>query len=324
MPLKTIPFFVTLLGTFSLFFNSRILGNYMYPPSAREENTLYFTSAVVNGNTKEPHDSETTIIINTSLIKTHPSLLMFNASFDSLRYLHGLPRKAPIVITIDGLMSEGHTHYHYEPNDTYENRQRLQDYVRNLRLKFKGDKHVTILHSYTSGLLTVNLRMAMDFVNTKYVLVVQHDLRFIHDVDYKAMVQSMEDNPEILNIIRFAHDKNSLHQNYLKLEHVEDKSFCNTIFRDKKNGLEYVPQAFSDQNHFTTKDYYLWMLDRLGPTPRFMETAMMKEGFDEVRNCRKFGQWLYGPEGSGPYIEHLDGYNKEEIAESDDDRYTVV
>lgn len=300
------------LACLLLFFNSKLV---TIPSSARETKTLDITSAVANGTIEEPHDYETTIIINTSLIKTHPSLLMFNASFDSLRYLHGLPPKSPIVITIDGLISEGQKLYHYKPNDTYENKQILQEYVRNLRLKFKDDKHVTILHRYTSGLLTVNLKMAMDFVDTKYVLVLQQDLRFIHDVDYKAMVQSMEDNPETLHIIRFYTRKNNLSKSQLKIKDEEDKAFCNTIFRDEKNGLEYVPQIWSDQNHFTTKAYYLWMLDALGPSPRFMETVMMKRRWDAVRNCQEFGQWLYGPLGSGPYIEHMDGYNKEEIAE---------
>jgi hypothetical protein len=248
---------------------------------------------------------DTTIVINTSLIKTHPSLEMFNATFDSLRYLHGLPPKTPIVITIDGLLSE--KRYKYKPNDNKENKMKLQEYVRRLRLKFKNDKHVTILHSYESGLLTVNLKMAMEHVETKYVFVIQHDLRFIHDVNYTALLRSMEENPDTLNIVRFHQRKNIVASAFKMLKEPEGKKNCTSIFRDEKNGLEFVPQVFSDQNHLTTTKYYKWMLDMMGDSPRFMETVMLNAIAKYPTECRTFGQWLYGPPGSGPYIEHMDG-----------------
>ena len=68
-------------------------------------------------------------------------------------------------------------------------------------------------------------------------------------------------------------------------------------------------------NHITTKEYYERLLNDLGPTPRFMETAMMaKFGADKSRRtCREVGQWLYGEMFSGPYIEHLDGQHRKDI-----------
>jgi len=54
-----------------------------------------------------------------------------------------------------------------------------------------------------SGLLTFNLEMAMDYVDTKYMLVIQHNLRFIHDVNYTALIRSTEENQDNL-IFTFA------------------------------------------------------------------------------------------------------------------------
>ena len=277
------------------------------------------TSQKLDIPNEEPDDESesfsTTIIINTSFIKTHPSLLMFNATFDSLRHLHGLPPKTPVVITVDGLIPEGAHSYHYISNDSEENRETYQEYVRNLRLKFKKDKHVTILTNYNFGLLTVNLRMAMDFVDTKYVLVIQHDLKFLRDVDYAGLIQSMEDNPETLKIVRFSKRPNTAYPAWLRIENEETKEYCTQPFHDEKNNMTFVPQVFSDQNHVTTKEYYLWMLDKLGPTKRFMENAMMYsiDVEKDPKSCRTYGQWLYGPLRSGPWIQHMDGHGTERI-----------
>ena len=284
------------------------------------ENTreLVIPNNIYNGEPESEREiTSTTIIINTSFIKTHPSLLMFNATFDSLRHLHGLPPKTPVVITVDGLIPEGAHSYHYISNDSEENRESYQEYVRNLRLKFKKDKHVTILTNYNFGLLTVNLRMAMDFVDTKYVLVIQHDLKFLLDVDYTGLIQSMEDNPETLKIVRFASFKNMNYHDWSRIENEETKEYCTLPFHDEKNNMTFVPQVFSDQNHVTTKEYYLWLLDVLGPQRRFMETAMMYHSNPEKdpKSCRTNGQWLYGPLHSGPWIQHLDGKHSEGIAQ---------
>lgn len=254
---------------------------------------------------------DTTIIINTSLIKTHPSLELFNATFSSLRFLRGLPTHTPIVITVDGLLSK--QLYRYQPNDTEENKQRLQEYVKRLSLRFKNESHVRILHSYDAGLLTVNLKMAMEFVDTKFVFVIQHDLSFIHEINYTALIQSMKENPE-LNIVRFHNRRNIIPQRFFTIGDIETKTNCTSIFRDEKNGLEFVPQVFSDRNHVTTKKYYEQLLDKIGNKPRFMEAVMLNALRKNPGKCREFGQWIYGPIGSGPYIKHLDGKNSNGVS----------
>lgn len=262
-------------------------------------------------NTTKENSFDTTIVINTSLIKTHPSLELFNATFASLRYLRGLPANTPIVITIDGLISK--KLYKYQPNDTKENKQRLQEYVKRLRLRFKYESHVTILSSYDAGLLTINLKMAMDHVDTKFVFVIQHDLSFVHEINYNALIQSMKENPD-LNIVRFHNRKNIVPQRFYTIENKDIKKKCTSIFRDEKNGLEFVPQVFSDRNHITTKEYYKNMLEMMGDTPRFMETVMLNSLKKDLSKCREFGQWIYGPLGSGPYIKHLDGQHSDGIS----------
>lgn len=264
--------------------------------------------------------------MTTALCKSHPGLALFNITFDSLHYLKGLPEDAPVIITVDGLIREGQRIQNYEPNDTEENRQRLQEYVMNLRRKFKNDRRVQILQAYDVGLLTRNLAMAMELVNTKYVLVLQHDLPFVKDVNFTNLIQTMEDHPEVVEIVRFAHFCNFVNLDYQKLENEEDRKFCTEPFSDKKNGIELVPNRFADRNHITTKEYYVKLLDDLGPTPRFMESAMMhKFGIDMSRKtCRKAGQWLYGPMSSGPYIMHLDGQKNDDIVSSFENFTSII
>ena len=83
--------------------------------------------------------------------------------------------------------------------------------------------------------------MAMDFVDAKSVLVIQHDLSFIVDVDYTALIQSMEDNPEFLNIVRFHKKKNIPFSDWMDLEDEEARKYCSHPFRDEKNYMTFIP-----------------------------------------------------------------------------------
>ena len=250
------------------------------------EMTEGLKSDSIKGHTS--YQIDTTILITSSLIPTHPSISMINKTLNSLRLLHGLPDGSPIFVTVDGL----------DPSrsDNLKNRQRLQEYVRNLRLTFRHyDDHVTILTSYTFGHLTNSLKMAVELVDTKYIYVVQHDFPFSKPINHTALVESMRENPQ-LHIVRFNKRKNAKMVG----------AGCDIVTHS--NGLDFVLNKWSDNNHFTTKSYYVDMLKRLGPTPRAPESPMMHA---QNNNCSLFGQYLYGGVGDGPYIEHLDGRNTE-------------
>ena len=232
---------------------------------------------------------DASIIITSSLIPTHPSISIINSTICSLKLLLGLSGASPILITVDGL--------DVARSDSQENRQRLQDYVRNIRLAFRNDARVRILTSYTYGHLTNSLKMAVELVDTKYVYVIQHDFPFVKAINHPALVMSMEENQE-LRIIRFNKRTNTKMAGH----------GCNLSMHS--NGLDFVLNRWSDNNHFTTKQYHVDMLKRLGPTPRAPESPMM---YAQGKNCSLYGQYLYGGVGDGPFIHHLDGRNKEVV-----------
>lgn len=267
-----------------------------------------------DGERETPSEHDTTIVINTSIIKEHPSWNMLNDTIHSLRFLNGLPDDTPMVITIDGLSIEKDKQA-YKKNDSLENKERLQEYAQSLRLHYKYDKHVTILQAYVTGFVTNSMRMAMDFVDTKYILALQHDLIFIKEVNYSALIQSMKENPKELHTVAFANHKNqNPSQFYERKEGI--KEYCCRGFKDEKNGLEFVLDRYSDHNHLTTKKYYEWMLDKVGPTGRFFEGPMLEsDNWDIKEDCQTYGQWLYGPLADGPYIRHLDGYGRHQNAD---------
>ena len=231
---------------------------------------------------------DSTVIITSSLIPTHPNMTMLSSTYQSLKMLHGLQNGTPIFVTVDGL----------DPakNENEENKKRLQEYVQNLRHAFRNNNRLKILTSFTFGHLTNSLKMAVDLVDTQYVYVVQHDFPFVKPVNHTAIVESMRENPQ-LHIVRFN-------------KRVNEKMVgpgCDVKIHS--SGMDFVLNKWSDNNHFTTKKYYVDMLARLGPTPRAPESPMM---YAQGSNCSLFGQYLYGDVGDGPYIKHLDGRNTEE------------
>ena len=149
------------------------------------------------------HDS--TVIITSSLIPTHPSRTMLNSTHNSLKMLHGLQNSTPVFVTVDGL----------DPakNDNEENKKRPQECTQNTRLAFKNDHRVKVLTSYTFGHLTNSLKMAIDMVDTEYVYVVQHDFPFVKPINHTAIVESMRKIPELHIVLPQHLGPPNLHQN---------------------------------------------------------------------------------------------------------------
>lgn len=233
-----------------------------------------------------PTNFDSTVVITSSLIPTHPNMTILNSTYHSLNMLQGLRNGFPVLVTVDGL----------DParSDNEENKKRLQEYVRNMRFTFRKNG-VKILTSYTYGHLTNSLKMAVELVDTEYVYVIQHDFPFVKPINHTALVASMRDNPQ-LQIVRFNKKRN------------QKMIGPGCDVKIHSHGMDYVLNKWSDNNHFTTKKYYVDMLGRLGPTPRAPESPMM---YAQGSNCSLFGQYLYGGVGDGPYIKHLDGRNTE-------------
>lgn len=236
--------------------------------------------------------TDTTVIITSSLIPTHPSIRMVNETVDSIReMLEGLAYNTPILISVDGRKE-------YNKEDT----ERLQGYVENLRIRFQHDPYVTILNNYQFGHISNSIRVALLMVETEFVYVVQHDFKFIKPINHSALTGLMTEIPEQIQIIRFNKGKRTKQDDPLAI--------CSDYnqFTSVKYGTNLTLAHWSDNNHLTTKRYYQKILEQIGPTPRAVESPLMHCLVYNTSDCTYLRQYVYNWE-DGPFIKHLDGRN---------------
>ena len=177
---------------------------------------------------------DTTILITSSFVPTHPSTLLIESVINSLDYLHGLPSSTPIIITIDGAFGD--------PQNQRDHHQdkiaRLTQYVNTLRFMkrtaatstsedatstrqsnptFKSQSifhkysNITIIYHHDRRLhLLGNVRYAMKhLIQTEFVYVLQHDIPFIHPINHTALLTTMKQYPRMVRLIRFSNTPTS-------------------------------------------------------------------------------------------------------------------
>ena len=244
---------------------------------------------------KQGLDMDTSIIIPSSLIPTHPNITMINQTLHSLKHLRGLSPKAPIFITIDFPKNS-------PTNQTLE---RLDQYIQNLKDLVQHQTNIHIIQSMAHRHLSGNLRLAIDRVHTKFVYLVQHDFPFLKDIDHNNLRKSLEEYPQYLRNVRF--EKNNRIWGPVCHEWIKRLNISDTTPADHVNGLNFTLfQKWSDQNQFALRSYYDEQLTRIGTSPRFPEQPQQYAA--DTVSCAMFGQHVYGNYGEeGKYILHLDG-----------------
>jgi hypothetical protein len=233
---------------------------------------------------------DTSIIILSSLIPTHPSIKMINDTFNSLSMmLDGIPFNTPIHISVDGLPIE---------KNIPDNIHRLHEYVKSLRLRFNNNPYVTIINNYEHGHISNSIRVALEVVQTEFVYVLQHDLMFIKHINHTALIKTMRERPSEVQIVRFGV------RIWQGMPYQED---CKNGSYIESNGINLERGKWSDHNHFTTKAYYEKLLADIGPKNRFPEAPMMQKAkIKGKKDCSYIFQYLYNMK-DGPFIKHLDG-----------------
>ena len=253
---------------------------------------------------KTQEEDTRSIIIISNLTPSAPDISMVNMLYDSLPLLEGLSQTAPIIIAIDNLVEEGHFLHrtqHYFPN-TVENRERLEAYVRNLRLRFKDEKRVTILPYVSWQMHNYVIKYALELVETKFVYVLQHDEIFLQSINHTAMVKTMNEYPEILRKIEFSRGNNTdCIENYW----FRGPCSCKEDEVSNINEVSFTKlSGWSDQCHFTTKKYYEQVLKLVGPDRKHPETIINRLAH---KNCTAWGAHFYGSMTEGPFIHHVHG-----------------
>lgn len=152
------------------------------------------SSSIINDDQSDSTMSDTTVIVTTNWMPGLPSTKMVDSVVNSLHFLKGLKTDAPLIIAADGAYEGGGRH------ESVRN-VAMRNYVRALQKKYNST-HTTIFSSSKKIMLVGNMQRALRRVETEYVLVLQHDLPFINDVNHTALIDTMENHPEV-RLVRF-------------------------------------------------------------------------------------------------------------------------
>lgn len=192
---------------------------------------IYNSTFVLEPSVEElsPADNslhDTTIIITSSLIPSHPSVGLINQTISSLRHIEGLPPRTPIIITVDGAPS-----HDFERSTRSNKRAILEQYVQSLRATYYDSHNVTIVQQRSQIHLIGNVRKALEQVQTEFVYMVQHDMAFISPINHPALVRTFQDYPEEVRLVRFSPRKT--------LVRGRDKmGLCGPVVDFEANGIE--------------------------------------------------------------------------------------
>eukprot|EP00980_Cylindrotheca_fusiformis_P015102 scaffold4166_cov95-Cylindrotheca_fusiformis.AAC.4 len=227
---------------------------------------------------------DTTIILTTNWIPGLTSTKMIDSVINSLHYLHGLPSDTPLIIAADGA---------YEGGAGYD----MRAYVLALKNKY-NNSHTTVLSSSKKRTLVENMKRALRRVETEFILVLQHDLPFVNEVNHTALVEIMHTHPEV-RLVRFTTDRVLIRK--------RDTGVCNEDeIEFQANGIDLSKtHTWSDRNHLTRKSYYEEMFKLPGwEGIQDMEIHMSKFARED---CSSWGSYLYGHKGANPTVFHLHG-----------------
>lgn len=223
-----------------------------------------------------------TVIITASLIPSHPSIKIIQKTIESLQIIN-IPGNTKIILAHD-----------YSNNDNYiEYFEKLNNYI-------KPFTNIEIVKRDTHGHLVGNIRNALKYVTSKFILLIQHDLFFITKFDIQKVICDMEENINI-KYIRFNKRKN------IK----KGWDGRNNLFglQQKQKHYTYTrTPCWSDNNHLCLTTYYTDIIMKESKDGFAMEhTIHGKIKNQETHN--KYGTYLFGKLNYQQVIDHSDGRN---------------
>jgi hypothetical protein len=276
----------------------KIPGSHEFPEKQLSDDNE--TSSSLPNPDEEPKIfPDTTIIITSNFIPSHPSteiIVKTIASLELLRGLRGTSTMIPLIVTVDGP-------YAKDRGPDSKRGRILKKYIDNLQQTY--DSHdmynVTILPQTINVKLIKNVQHAISFVTTKFLYILQHDLPFVKHVDHTSLVKTVSQYPQKIRLVRFG-----LHKTLSRNRDVPPNGTCVDLFHSSHGIHLTKTHTWSDNNHFTTKAYYEEMLSSV---PGFQQGNFMEMPMKNMalQDCAKWGTWLYGERDHGPTIQHLDG-----------------
>lgn len=227
-----------------------------------------------------------TVIITASPVKSHPSIRHIKTTIESLKLLKykesTVFEACPIVLAHDGVKDSSCI-------ESYEK------YLSNLQEYITPFSNMQIVACKEHVCLSGSVRNAFNHVNTTHVLIIQHDLPFIKEIDMYSIQKDVTEN-DWLKHIRFPKTNYpegwDLHTSWFGLK------------RGTASATYTQTPCWSDNNHICLTTYYTEFVLEKVPDGTFMECVL--HPISQYSNSNIFGTWIYNLD-SGPYISHTDG-----------------
>lgn len=245
---------------------------------------------------------QTAVVVTTNWIPSAPSIQMIQEVLDSLDMIKGLPPNAPTYIILDALDIKR------EPGGQgrWDKEETLDLYSTNLMKEYMHRQNFHIVVNNVNLHVGGNLNKAIELLppETEFLYFIQHDLKFVKEVNHTAIIKTMKEYPDIFRNIRFGKGPNGPRKSGRRSDdcwHMKGSS-------QEKNGITLSrTHKWSDNNQFASVEYYKEILGKIRSIRRPMEAPMMAS-FQNTPGCNmNLTQHLYGGYGDGPYIDHLDG-----------------
>lgn len=229
------------------------------------------------------------VIITASYIKSHPEIRYIKAVIDSLKLCNIDINKVNIILSHDGLINN--------KSENIEIINNYHKYLENLINHYKTYSNIKIINLDKHGHLTGNVQNALQYINTKYILIIQHDLPFRKKFDINKIIEDMEKNEELKHI-RFNKRRN--------IKHKWDNNDLFGYILKSKNYNYTRTGAWSDINHLTRTDYYKNIIMNECKDGTSMEWNFRNK-INNKSNHKKYGTYLFGDTSNKRMINNLDG-----------------
>lgn len=238
--------------------------------------------------------SKLTIITLTSPAQCNPRTVLLELTQYSL--FKNIPnfQDIPKIIAFDGVKN---------PEDA----ERYNAYKEKVQLLAKRHPHfqnTQLLFCKEFGHYSGTLKEALRHVNTEYVFIHQEDLQLLQPLDLSHLLDAMDQNHTI-KFVRFNDGINSPGKS----------NTCDTYMDDYIEGGSSFPLirtcGWGDHDQIARKDYYEnEIFPFIGDVKMFPDGIMMGKAahdfYEDPRLHLRWGTYLYGGYGAGPFIYHLD------------------
>ncbi len=228
-----------------------------------------------------------TVIITASFVRSHPSIRLVLGVLKSLDKIN--INQCHIILAHD-----------------FSDNRRYEKYFERL-LRYCSDHsltNVTIVRRDDNGKLVGNIRYAFPHVDTKWLLVLQHDFPFCSSFDIEKVIEDMENNSQ-LKMVRFPKEAVDLKPTAVN----KDWDLKNKLFGKQlqcKNFTYTRTPSWSDNNHLCESKYYRDIVLVECRDGSFMEETLNPLNTENTHS--KYGTYIFGSLKDGPCIEHTDGY----------------